>query len=601
MRKKLGVLFLVGALICTNVVPVQAQALETEEVSMVAEERASSITLYVNDRKVETTAQAPVNIDGRVLVPTREVFEALGASVQWQGAAKQVTIKYKKTQVLLKVNDREGFVNGKSTLMDVPTQIINNKVLIPIRFVSEAIGLKVNWAAKERAVRITEPVNIDDSTSNDQGSSGESESKMPKITNITMNEVTGELIATITAQAPLQDASIMTMPGRVVIDINGSINGLASSITPVSNTYVHTIRTSQFTANATRIVFDLLTDAVTVNKKLSSDSKQVVISLKKQGEGQTGGNTGNNTPTTPNEPNKPSEPTVPSPVVNPGLKYEQSGSPMIYLNQIKGLSLNQIKVIDNYRNKQLVFDLGANYGKYLPSGTKTVGDGFVKNIVISTKATTTITVNTATIYTYEMSAKDGNVQIQLMRPSKKYDKIVVLDIGHGGADGGAVANNLKEKDINFDQGMALFRLLEADKNIKVYMTRETDIYPTLQFRATLANEIEADLFVSIHNNSAGPNITGAETLYFPSSTDLRGKKVAQLMQDVLVKDCGMGNRGIKARSDLYVLRNTNMPAVLLETGFISNAQEALKISSPSFIATWAKGMYHAIVKSFEIL
>ena len=591
MRKKLGALFLVGALICTNVVSVQAQALETEEVVVMSEERASSISLYVNDRKVETTAQDPVNIDGRVLVPTREVFEALGASVQWQGATKQVTIQYKKTKVLLKVNDREGFVNGKSTLMDVPTQIINNKVLIPIRFVSEAIGLKVHWDAKERAVRISEPVNTDNNTSNGQGSAGES--KMPQITNITMNEVSGELIATITAHAPLQDANVMTMPGRVVVDINGSINGLASSITPVSNTYVHTIRTSQFTADTTRIVFDMLTDAVTVNKSLSSDRKQVVITLKKQGGGQTGGNNGNNTP---------SEPTVPNPGVNPGLKYEYSGKPVIHLNQIKGLSAGQIKVTDDYRNKQLVFDLGANYGKDIPSGTKTVGDGFVKNIVISTKATTTITVNTATIYTPEITSKDGNIQIQLIRPSKKYDKIVVLDIGHGGSDSGAVGNNLKEKDINFDQGMALYRLLEADKNIKVYMTRETDVYPTLQFRATLANEIEADLFVSIHNNSASsPNIVGAETLYFPSNTDLRGKQVAQLMQDVLVKQCGMGNRGIKGRSDLYVLRNTNMPAVLLETGFISNAEEAAKISNPTFIATWAKGMYNAIVKSFDIL
>ena len=149
--------------------------------------------------------------------------------------------------------------------------------------------------------------------------------------------------------------------------------------------------------------------------------------------------------------------------------------------------------------------------------------------------------------------------------------------------------------------MALYKLLEADSQIKVYMTRETDVYPTLQFRTTLANDIEADLFVSIHNNSASASIRGAETLYFPSTTDTRGKQVAQIVQNALVNKCGMINRGIKARSDLYVLRTSNMPAILIETGFISNSAEAALLNSTAFTNKWAQAIYESIVESFRFL
>ena len=149
--------------------------------------------------------------------------------------------------------------------------------------------------------------------------------------------------------------------------------------------------------------------------------------------------------------------------------------------------------------------------------------------------------------------------------------------------------------------MALYQLLNADSNFKVYLTRDTDRYPTLQFRAALANEIDADLFVSIHNNAASATVRGTETLYYPMATDTRGKKIAQLIQDAIVSSCNMQDRGIKPRTDLYVLRNTNMTAVLLETGFITNPEEAIKINSPSFISTWSKSVYAAIVKGFELL
>ena len=149
--------------------------------------------------------------------------------------------------------------------------------------------------------------------------------------------------------------------------------------------------------------------------------------------------------------------------------------------------------------------------------------------------------------------------------------------------------------------MGVYRLLEQDPSIKVYTTREADVYPSLQFRTQLANEIGADLFVSFHNNSAGAAANGSETLYYPSANNTTSKEMAQIVQDNIIKYCGTNNRGIKPRADLYVLRTSNMPAILIEAGFISNAQEANIINSESFINNFSQAVYEGIVESFNLL
>lgn len=75
--------------------------------------------------------------------------------------------------------------------------------------------------------------------------------------------------------------------------------------------------------------------------------------------------------------------------------------------------------------------------------------------------------------------------------------------------------------------------------------------------------------------------------------------MAQIVQNALVNKCGMINRGIKARSDLYVLRTSNMPAILIETGFISNSAEAALLNSTAFTNKWAQAIYESIVESFR--
>ena len=596
MKKRLTYMLLVGCLLSQSVSMLQAKTLIIDGQQI--EYTSPPISLYVNKQFIQTTIMDPIQLDNRVLVPAREVFEAMGAKVDWNSTLKRVTVEYNQKKIVLIVNNNEAIINGETVLMDVPGKIINDKIMIPIRFVSEAIGMKVNWDSENRAVW------IEGNTQSSTDNGGSVASPIySKIQEVVTTETSTQFLTTILASSAMDEVKVMTLDDKVVIDILNSKSLLNQSISVEENTYIKGIRTSQFKEDTTRVVLDLKVP-VEVVQTLSSDKTAFnMILTKKNGasnplpdngstsENQTTG--GNNT-------------TGDNNVTNDEYDDSLTSQESLYVSgyrpklNLSGVTSSKIRVTDDYRNKKLVFDLGADYSATLGDTEFQPGDGYVQSIKINTSGTTKITVTTNTVYTYQVAQDSNGAILELVRPREKYSQIVVLDIGHGGSDSGAVANGVKEKEVNFNQGMALYYLLEADPSIKVYMTRESDVYPTLQFRSQLANEIEADLFISIHNNSASANVTGAETLYYPNGSDTRGKQIAQMVQEAIVS-CGLGNRGIKARSDLYVLRTTNMPAILLETGFLTNAAEAEYINSQSFINEWSQSVYNAIVRGFELL
>lgn len=145
--------------------------------------------------------------------------------------------------------------------------------------------------------------------------------------------------------------------------------------------------------------------------------------------------------------------------------------------------------------------------------------------------------------------------------------LVVLDAGHGGENPGAIYNDRQEKDDALALTLAVGRILEAN-GVDVYYTRETDIFETPLQKAQEANQTGADYFVSIHRNSSPvPNqYTGIETLVYN-----RYGEAARLAYNINeeLEDVGFENQGVNERTNLAVLRRTQMPAVLVEVGFIN--------------------------------
>lgn len=191
---------------------------------------------------------------------------------------------------------------------------------------------------------------------------------------------------------------------------------------------------------------------------------------------------------------------------------------------------------------------------------------------------------TAAIYTGQAGSGTGNgVHTQ---------KTVVLDAGHGGSQTGAVYEGICEKDLNLAVTKKVETLLRSD-GYQVIMTRTGDIDVDLYTRAAIANTADADVFVSLHSNAAvnAPSFTGIYTYYYPTSR--RGAQLAQSIQAPLCAITGAIDRGTES-ADFVVLRETNMCAVLVEMGFMSNSGELQKLTTPAYQDKLAAGIAQGI-------
>lgn len=179
-------------------------------------------------------------------------------------------------------------------------------------------------------------------------------------------------------------------------------------------------------------------------------------------------------------------------------------------------------------------------------------------------------------------------------------KLIVLDAGHGDEDPGSTISNVNEKDLNLEIALKLKNALEAE-GYDVMMTRSDDTYLTLTERAEFANEVEADLFISIHQNSyiEDSSVNGIEVYYNESTKTEADEELAQLIQTGLVEATSARDRGIRVYDELAVTRKTEMPACLVELGYMTNKSELALLQSDDYQYKLVTGMVNGINQFFE--
>lgn len=218
-------------------------------------------------------------------------------------------------------------------------------------------------------------------------------------------------------------------------------------------------------------------------------------------------------------------------------------------------------------------------------------------------------------------------------------KTIVIDPGHGGKDPGASANGVVEKNVTLAIGLELQSILTA-RGYRVVMTRNSDTYPTLQDRTDLANRVNADLFVSVHVNAlpSKKSMTGFEIYIMALPTDKDAMNLAKIENREYIEGKGMDTANVDRRTEMllkilgdmqqnnkisestdfaaalynagainglpmrriaqapfFVLRGAGMPAVLLETGFVTNAVEAQKLATRDYQQKIAQAMASGIM------
>ena len=177
-------------------------------------------------------------------------------------------------------------------------------------------------------------------------------------------------------------------------------------------------------------------------------------------------------------------------------------------------------------------------------------------------------------YVREVYVYGNENNISFYRNSPRNNYMVYLDPGHGGYDPGARGNGIVEKELVLNLGNRIKSKLERE-GIQVVMSRTGDEFVSLADRSAGANSENPDLFVSIHGNSASSSAAmGIETFYYKNMD----KPLAQDLQNKLISYTGAVNRGAKYEN-FHVIRETKMPASLVEIGFLSNAFEASKLKN----------------------
>jgi N-acetylmuramoyl-L-alanine amidase len=180
--------------------------------------------------------------------------------------------------------------------------------------------------------------------------------------------------------------------------------------------------------------------------------------------------------------------------------------------------------------------------------------------------------------------------------SKVQGPLIVLDAGHGGKDEGAKVRSLQEKKITLLTTLYTKKYLE-EMGYRVLLTRSKDTYVPLAKRVLIANKMNCSLFVSVHFNTAPNHLAQGLEVYYTGESSSRGRssrKLANFLLYYVMDQTGALSRGVKLGNHLYVIRETQMPAVLFEAGFMTNLEEGSKMKDKVYLQKIAKGISQGV-------
>lgn len=467
--------------------------------------------LYMDGKQLVSDVD-PIIRQGTTLVPLAVLSRGLGYEVKWDNVAQQVTVLDKNLIIKLTIGQKLGYVNEAGYELSLAPSLEKNRTMVPIRFISEVLGFKVEWKQKTSEVLLTSPVKEPEPTPTP------SPTPTPAVQDAT---VTGVVLSEegnlhVAYSGTLGDPKVMLLPkdeqnsARLVVDLNNtgytydlakSFIGGQTNVTVNGYLSMSGYRFSQFSSNplVARIVVQL-NDGV--NYQVTKAGSEVVISFNGESS-EVPGTTP--IPSTPPDGSNPTDPgTTPTPTpTDPG---------------------------------QAVYH-------------------------------------------------------------------IVLDAGHGDTDPGAINKSLGlfEKNFNLSAVLKLKAELEKNKQIKVHLTRSDDTFIELSQRVAFAEKLpgvgkKADLFISVHANSyTNTAVSGTETYYNRENS----KQLANMLHPYVVGAVGLPDRGVRTAS-IKVIRETTMPAVLLEVGYISNATDAKTIFNEAIQAKFAQQTAAGVFKYLNL-
>ena len=566
----------------------------------------------VNLNGKELKADVPgIVYNGNTLLPVRALAEKLGATLEWDDKNNTATIKTADKTIVLKENESVATVNGKkeeilnkAMIKSIATQNSDGKrFMAPLRFISESLGADVQWVNEPKTANITSkqedaPTPVKPEEDKKPVIEKEPEVKLNRIKSIIAKDVDGSKIPEIHIEGESEIKYKNTTSNSKVITIDVADSLIDERDIPENCDAIKKISAKQLNSDGkdktVRITIELndkLDDLeyeikdnkgnkklliIKIINKLAGIEKQIIdgkeaIVIKNVYSSK------NNSFSLSN----PSRLVVD--VRNTNLNNVGS---QVSTDVVKELRLGQYtghEYDPTEKVARIVLDISENY-----ENPRHVIEERGNDLIIFVEGTKKTPV--ATVPKEEPSI-DSQTPPVVTPPSSDDNtttkqKVIVIDAGHGGSDPGASYNGLRETDLTLSVALKTKDKLEA-LGYKVIMVRSTDVHLSankstdLGLRTKLANDNNADAFISIHINAAtAPSATGIETYYSPKSGQDRAG-FAKAIQDELINGLGARNRGVKT-ANFAVIKNTKMVSVLTELGFISNQGEAKQMATDAF-------------------
>ncbi len=525
-----------------------------------------------------------------------DVFKnGLHATCTYNSTAKQLTIKKFDKTVVLKMNSKTATVNGKKKKMDVAMKSVQYKkakvtrIMVPVRFVAENLGYTYTWDSKNKKGNIKY-------------------NWLELYKNGAWVKYTGTKVKVSYNGKAI---SLGNMPGIIenaTVLVNGKkvfATGLGASCE-----YDSTKKTITVKKGAHTIVYTIGKTKAVVNGN-SKDIETAPMRIKNRTTGKY-------------------YLMIPARFTATELGYVYNWNSGVKTSEIKdadtggtqpvvsnasisfqlpeGVQVTELKDADYYYKKQFCVTMPGNHVEFYKKNPVFINNKIVTGSKVSLTSTgkTKILFTTSKLQGYKIHTKDNYVWIDVGNPKNIYKNIVVLDCGHGGSDPGAQGGGYNEKDITYSilytYAKSYFNSAESD--VKAYWSRYNDTFVTLSDRAAYASSIGADLFISLHMNSATNTAAKGTEVYYSTNNNTKQKngltsqKMASLFENNLVSAMGTVNRGVKTANYTVIYKNT-VPAVLIELGFISNSSDRANLVDKTFQKKAAKNIYQTTKQIFQ--
>lgn len=588
-------------------------------------------TFYIDGEEFDCSDYPIMIIDG-VSIGTIDLFAyACHVTYKFDEEKGKLVFKYNGNTVVLYLNSTKAKINDVDATADLApmrvkyasSKIITN--LVPMRFVAEGLGMEYTWHQDTTTVDIKTPIplEIGGETINYLGTLGKikfdgKSIKNDKVPSLVLSDNAVICLKTVAAAIPGFDYAFNDFTEELTITYGSVklnmlldstlvyVNGLLDTC-PVAPTRIYNGKTdTERVYIPGRYVFETLG----FGYEWDSKSGTSIITTKDT--------TGQYTP------DYTDIIVIDAPQGIKGVKDVIIDEDTLEEHEVEnfrqtlnfpileGIRTDLITFRDLLYDNLVSFDLSGNYMDFyrdnMPDNT---GEAVIQLQIVYYEASDITRINMYTrtnedniILGHRDTYSPNTISFTFDRPGNLYDKIIILDAGHGDYDPGTVHGGYNEKDVNFSVVYTYCKQYFDDSDIKVYYSRYDDSLPALRTRAGLAARVDADFFISVHHNSNyNTSINGTSVYYSTKDTadfnGLTGKIMSDTFLANLTEALGTKNMGSINHNYVVVSEENSVPAVLLELGFMSNPDELKRVVKAKYQKKAAKCIYKTVLQFYE--